>query len=315
MRLALSIAMVVAFGTSPARADAPDVSAVDRADALFQAGRALMEQGRLAEACPKLELSFKLAPRLGTMLNLGGCFERRGQLARALAIYERAATMAQEAGRADRERAARELAAAVEPRVARLLLVVEEPSPDLAIVADGEAVAPQGGLVPLDPGEHRLSATAPGKTAFATTVTARAGQAVRVTIPPLADAAPSPPSAPNAPSPSKPASVGRSIGVAAGLSLTVGGAVVGTIFGLQARAKRDDSNAHCDSTGCDQQGVDLIGEAKTAGNVSTIAFIGAGVGLTGAVAFFFVAPSRSNAAVSNVRIVVRPGGGALLGSF
>ena len=117
------------FGLSDvAHAEQP-AGEVDRADVLFHEGRTLVESGDLVGGCAKLEQSFQIAPRLGTMLNLGSCFERSGRLARAVAIYDRAATMAREAGRPDRERAARELAAAVEPRIAKLLLLVEDPAP------------------------------------------------------------------------------------------------------------------------------------------------------------------------------------------
>jgi hypothetical protein len=83
----------------------------------------------------------------------------------------------------------------------------------------------------------------------------------------------------------------RAIGVASGLGVAAIGITVGTIFGLRAGSKHDESSAHCDARGCDATGRDLIAEAKTAGNVSTAAFIGAGVGLAAAGVFVFFVPS------------------------
>src|SRR4051812_28700343 len=56
---------------APASAPAPSAAPAptDEADALFEEGRRLMTEGHLPEACAKLEKSFQLAPRLGTMLN------------------------------------------------------------------------------------------------------------------------------------------------------------------------------------------------------------------------------------------------------
>jgi hypothetical protein len=272
-----------------------------------------MDRGDLQQACPKLEESFQLAPRLGTMLNLGGCYEHGGQLARALGIYERAATMAHEAGRQDRELAARELAAQVEPRVARLLLAVTDPPPDLTVQADGDVVSTRGGLIPLDPGQRRIRAAAPGKIAFETTLTARAGETLRVTIPRLEDAPRTSAAPAESPMRAPPhAFSARSLGIVGGVAVAAAGAIVGTVFGIQAWQKRNESNAFCDASGCSQQGIDRIGQAKAAGNVSTIAFAGAGAGLACGAAFFFLAPAPSP---SRVSLGIGPGAVAIRASF
>src|SRR5690242_3541508 len=155
------VAACVLFCAAPAaNAEPPQTQ---EADALFEEGRRLLDAGQLPEACAKLERSFQLAPRLGTMLNLGACYELRGQLAHAIAIYERAATLARQQGRADREKIALDYAAALEGRVGKLVLVIEETSPQLVTQVDGETLSTQSGLVPLDPGRRRLSARVPGR--------------------------------------------------------------------------------------------------------------------------------------------------------
>jgi hypothetical protein len=71
------------------------------------------------------------------------------------------------------------------------------------------------------------------------------------------------------------------------LALTTGaiglvGAVVGTVSGLTAASKKSDAEKVCPGLCPSQNGVQLWSDARTAGNVSTIAFVVAGVGLTGA---------------------------------
>jgi hypothetical protein len=247
------------------------------ADALFEEGRRLLDERRLPEACAKLERSFQLAPRLGTMLNLGACYELRGQLAHALAIYERAATLARQTGRTDREQVALDYAAALEAKVGKLVVVTQESSPELVTQVDGETISTRSGLVPLDPGRRRLVARVPGRRPFETTVDVVAGKNTTVTIPKLAVEAP--------PEPQRDA---RPFILAGGLGLTVVSAGVGTFFGLRAKAKKDD--AQCDASGCTADGLTTYDQARTAGTLSTVAFAVAGVALVATIALVMLLP-------------------------
>src|SRR5262249_47437855 len=244
------------------------------ADALFEEGRRLLDEKRLPEACAKLERSFQLAPRLGTMLNLGACYELRGQLAHALAIYERAATLARQTGRTDREAVALDYAAALEARVGKLVVVTQETSPQLVTQVDGETISTQSGLVALDPGKRRLVARVPGRIPFETTVDVVAGKNTTVTIPKLSLEAPKPPPESD--------SSARTWFIVGGLGVTVASAGVGTFFGLRAKSKKDDSG--CDATGCTADGLTTYDEARTAGTISTVAFVVSGVALAATIA-------------------------------
>jgi serine/threonine-protein kinase len=80
--------------------------------------------------------------------------------------------------------------------------------------------------------------------------------------------------------------------VAAGVGVV--GVGIGTVFGLQAMSKRSDASNACPGQCADQNGIDLWKSAKTAGNVSTVAFIVGGVGLAaGATLWFTAKPSAS----------------------
>jgi hypothetical protein len=292
--MAFGVAMLLAV---PARAQTPDLA---RADALFKEGRALMDRGELDLACPKLEESFRIAPRLGTMINLGGCFERRGQLSRALAMYERAATMARDAGRADREKAARELAARVERRVAKLIVELPTPSVEgLVVEVDAEAISLRAGLLPIDPGKRVVRARAPGKQTWSTEVTASPGATVRVTIPTLESetTAEKPTKSAVEPAPARlvePTAPWRTPAVITAAAIGVGGVALGTVFGLKAKSKNDDAQPHCNAVGCDSNGVALIDQARSAGNISTVSFIVGGAALATAVVLYLVVPAGSH---------------------
>jgi hypothetical protein len=307
-----ALVLLATLARAPSAAAAPAApAATDEADALFEEGRRLMAEGHLPEACGKLEKSFQLAPRLGTMLNLGACSERRGELAHAITLYERAATLAHQLGRPDREAAAREFAAALAPRVGKLLVVVAEPLPELVAQVDGETLSTQSGLVPIDPGTRHLIARAPGRTSFQATLTIRAGETTTVTIPKLAKE--SAPRAPDDRAPTAPGG-GRTWLLVGGLGVTAVAAGVGAFFGLRAKSKHDDSSAFCDATGCTADGLTLIDQAKTAGNVSTVAFVVAGAALAGTVlAYVLTGDAAPTRAAGRVGLALGPLG--VVGAF
>lgn len=182
------VGVLVGLGHGVARAQQGAEKAM--AEQLFEAGRTLTKQGRHAEACPKFEASFALEPALGTQLNLARCYERLGKLASAWGHYREAAGRAKQAGQSQRERAARSFAAALEPRLPRLVIRVPEGSvvAGLEVSRDGTAVSRAlfDNEIYVDPGEHQVSAVAPGRARFKIVVTARAGKQVVVEIPVLA---------------------------------------------------------------------------------------------------------------------------------
>src|SRR5580692_10449432 len=107
-RAAVGVALVCALtSTSP---EASAQAEVGKADALFNAGRSLLEAGEYTDACPKFAESQKLAPGLGVTLYLADCYERVGRTASALAEFRRAIVIA--AARGDRRQSIAEERAA-----------------------------------------------------------------------------------------------------------------------------------------------------------------------------------------------------------
>jgi len=167
--------------------------------------------------------------------------------------------------------------------------------------------------VPVDPGTHRIVATATGKRPWETSVQVAESAQVTLQIPALA-ALPAESPVHREPSQSDSGRTHRaSAWVAGGISLA--GVAVGSIYGLTARSKNDDSMAYCsEKTICSQRGVTLRDEARNDALVSTIAFGVGAVALAGAVVLWATAPNggqpSKRAAVS---LSVLQSGGARFG--
>jgi len=299
----LWVLAVLFMSTPRAHAQAPDAAA---AQALFDQGKALMTAGKAVEACPKFAESQRLDPGVGTLLNLAACYEAAGRLASAWSTFLEAESAARLAGSAEGLEVSRDRASALAPRLSKILLTVAANAPlDLEIQRDGVLVgrAQWGLAIPADPGQHTIVAHAPGRTPWQRDIDlTEPGATIEVAIPELALAPPPPPPAAAAPAPAPPpeppskdgkesSALGTQHYVALGVGgLGVVGVVVGSIFGLQSMAKGDEAALHCDGGDCrDMEGVTLLDDARSAGNVSTIAFIVGGVGLAGGALLWFTA--------------------------
>jgi hypothetical protein len=200
----LFVAVACSLTTLEARAQASAESAA--AQALFDDARGLMAQGRAAEACPKLEESQRLDPGSGTLVNLAKCYEETHRLASAWSTYLDAAAAAKTAGNSERESGARALAAALAPRVSKLIVSVapEANVPDLQVLRDQILVgAPQWGIaIPVDEGDHAIVAKAPGFHEWETTARVTGEGATVTVVVPLLARAEQPSPAPANPTPS-----------------------------------------------------------------------------------------------------------------
>jgi hypothetical protein len=144
------------------------------AQALFDEARQLMAEGRYREACPKLEESQRVEPGWGTLINLADCHEHIGRTASAWSEFLQVASGSKQAGQIERAQAAKARASAVEPRLSKLTIAVSElhrPA-GLEIKRDQFLVGPAqwGTAVAVDPGEHVVEASAPGKRTWRRTI-------------------------------------------------------------------------------------------------------------------------------------------------
>jgi tetratricopeptide (TPR) repeat protein len=273
-----------------------------QADALFAEGRDLLEKGRFPEACAKLARSEELSPAVGTLLNLGYCYEQVGKLRSAMDAYAEAETLATAAGEAKRASFAKERFAAVEPRTPRLIVRVVPPeAPGLEVKRNGTTQ------------DYVVTATAPRHVPWRGAIIVRGeGAVVTLIVPPLdyAAAAAAPAAAPE-PSPLTHRRL-AALGLGALGALAIGG---GIGVGLAAKSRHDDAGPHCDATGCDETGVQIQHGAAVQGNVAT-ALVGFGLLSAAAGVYLWIvgAPEESPASRA-VRVGVSPLGPAVGGRF
>ena len=134
------------------------------AEALFRAGRQLLQEGKLEEAFAKFEESYRLDPTAGALLNMGECRFRAGKSASAWALYQQAATLADVQGKPDLYELALHRQQELEPNLSYLTFHVSKAVPGLEVKRDGVLVgaAQFDVTLPVDPGRHFISAQAAG---------------------------------------------------------------------------------------------------------------------------------------------------------
>jgi hypothetical protein len=300
------------------------------AEALFAEGRKLLAAGNYAAACAKLEASQRLDPGVGTMLNLGDCYEKTGKTASAWAEFRDAAAMARAAGSTERVETARSRAAALEGRLSRL--TIRSGAAGAQIVRDGRPIDPAtlGVPLPVDPGRYTIEASAPGKEKWSRTVEIKADREnVTVDIPPLGDGPITPLAVPTSAAPrvapateptraeNERAGAGnaqRAVAVGAG-AIGLVGLAVGSYFGLHAASLWSDAKSRCQSypEHCGADATSLSKDARSAGNVSTAFLIIGGVGVASGAVLWLTAPRTLTA--STVVVGFSPSSVVVGGAF
>jgi serine/threonine-protein kinase len=324
----MRLAAVLLSSGSPASAQlAPSGNDRVAAEALFDEGRNLVAAGKLAEACPKFADSQRLDPSPSTLLNLASCWEKLGRTATAWVTYKEAASASHALGRADYVATAQRHADALAPKLARITVEVPHPVEGLELRRDGMVVSSVecGQAIPVDPGTHTIQARAPGHAEWSVATVALEGSLVTVTVPalealPAAAQPPSttapplsaPESAPAAPAAEAPPrakgeSSLRTTGVVIG-SAGIAGLVIAGTFAAFAKARYDDSLKNCEQGNpnlCNATGVSQRGDARTYGDVATVAVsIGAPALVGGAVLWLL---GRTPEGTSNATSVRAPG--------
>jgi hypothetical protein len=292
---------------------------------LFQEGRDLMTRGRYTEACPKLAESQRLDPGGGTLLNLALCHEKEGRLATAWSEFAEALALATRDRRTDRMEAAEAHARDLEKRLPRVVVDVPPSSriDGLEIRCDGAVLRPPawGTAAPVDPGEHAIEATAPGRVPLRTVVRVdREGETRHVILPllPLAPvsvgpAAPTDKPSPRTSSPPPSPSPSRAPSAAAVMLLVVGGVGVGvgTYFGLDALAKRRDVENGCpDPTRCTSELKERNDRALRSADLATGAFLFGAVAL-GVGSYLWISSPADRSPATALSLAPSPGGASL----
>lgn len=176
----------------------------------------------------------------------------------------------------------------------------------LARRLDGTALA-------VDPGEHTFTFQSPGQPLLSKQLIIRQGdkgrkEQVMLGTPPKAELLR--PGQGEKP-PAEPFSTQKKIAVAvAGVGAV--GVLVGAVFGVSSVSKHGDAEKYCSGAACrDQRGFDAANSARSAGNVSTVAFIVGAACLAGGAALWFTAKPHPN----ETRVGLGLGSVQVAGSF
>lgn len=334
------LTMLSAMGAGPVWAQ--DSAAPQRARTLYDAAVKELDASGPTSACPMFEEVITLAPEsVGGWTMLGECRKRQGRLASAFQAYTQAAGVAARLGQPLRSEKAARLAAAIEPRLARIVLVLSDgarQSPGLEVRLDGQSVAPEelDAALPVDRGDHVIEVRADGKRPLELRQRVEFDAAVvSVRVDELLPVAPDPAPKPEAPDAPPSAALGkaqrgpaapiahveaspppardwrRTAGIAAA---AVGGAglVAGSVAGIVAITRRDASNdGHCRRNVCDDEGIALREASLLAGNLSTGLFVAGGV-LAAAGVTLVLLPARRDSAA---RLLIGPGHAGVRAAF
>jgi serine/threonine-protein kinase len=271
-----------------------------RAERAFREGRELLKQGNYDSACPKLEESHRLDPALGTLANLGVCYEEWGKLASASRIYHQLVLQARERRQPDREAFAVERIAALEPQLPRIVLDFEGPAPT-AVSLDGEPLSSTVWSRPIvvDPGTHRVEVRSMHQGFWSREVDVRRSQSLRLVVSvlePVNDqSSPAPPSVGKTADGAK---ASEGLPPARTAAVVLGGigsaaAVVGSVFGILAYSTHASSDDECGPKGaCTVEGRELRDKSFDQATASTISFGIAAASLAGAIGLWLSAPTK-----------------------
>ena len=330
--VAFLFVIAAAAVSSPARAQSSDALA----EALYNSALELMEAGKDAEACPKLEQSQEIDPAVGTLLYLGLCYERTGKTASAWAAYRAAGEASRKANQPERRDIALERAGKLEPHLSKLTLQMPSDAivPGLEIRLDGAPVgtAAVGVPMPVDPGEHLLVVNAPGYQSStqnivvggnADTKTVELAPLQPISSETVAPIAPTPtPATTSQPARNDARDEVRDQGSGASTQRTLGlviggvglvGLAAGGYFGLQSNSKENEARDNCGNypNDCSPAGISANDDAQTAAGYATIGFIAGGAALLGGIILYATAPNDppASATLRLDPVVARSGGG------
>jgi hypothetical protein len=182
----VSLAMLGRAGAAYAQGGVgPSPDEITAARALF--GEALRdeEKNHFAAALEKFQRVAAVKETPAVRYRIGTCYEGLGRRAQAFASYQATVRLGEsEPQSLDVVQAARARVDALSKRVARLTLTLSTDAPPEADVRiDGENVGALRDEVPLEPGSHVVTASAPGREPFRSELTLYEGAVASLAIP------------------------------------------------------------------------------------------------------------------------------------
>ena len=286
------------------------------ADRAFKEAVRRMNAGNYKTACPLLERSHSLNPSSGTLLNLGDCQEHLGRTASAWRTFTEARALASATGRDDRAQVASARANRLVPTLCRLVIF---PPPERrpisrsrstrcsslprATVGQSRSIPENiaSARPPQEGGEVVIAVQAPESGAIAQVQLPAAARGIAGATP-MAE-------------PEHSALDGQRVAALSCGAVGVVGLALGAAFGLQSSAKHSQSDDYCAGSTCSNpRGVELMDDARRAGNVSTVSFVVGGLGLGAGAVLWFARPFGEHEVVK-ANVGLTPTGIEMRGSW
>lgn len=233
----------------------PTASEISVARRLFDEGKAAEEAGRFAEAAAKFRKAIAIKDTPGMRYHLARCEEEQGAFVEALVEYDRARELIEHGAKAaDVAKLLDGAREKVRAKLALLTLLLPDDVKNVAVVLDGKALSSSvlELPMPINPGKHRISAAAVGRTKFEGELQLGFGEVKQLAIElPVSTTAPAvaaspPPLAPSkresAPAPSSAAGSGtpaRTFVLAAEASLFAAALTTGIVFTFAKSGAKD----------------------------------------------------------------------------
>ncbi len=316
------VALAIALAGAPASAQ-PSAADLETARTLFKEGKEKRAAGDLRGALETLKAAHALGQTPITALELARTHVLLGQLVEARELALGVARMPVQSDETARSAAARadaaKLAEELRPRIPTLVVRLVGDASGATVAIDGVALPAAARDQPrkVNPGEHTVSAVRAGdpevtrKVAVGEAETREVALELLAPAPPRIAVAPRPAPAPVAPAPA-PAPRRTSALVPIGLSATAVGVLVGAVTGISALSTASDLRATCPGYQCGPSEHDALARGRTMGNIATVSFGVAAVGLVVATVGFYT-PREPKAA--SVTPYVGLGGAGIHGAF
>ncbi len=303
--LALSLAYPGASRADEAPPAGSNRSAV--AQALFDEGKDLGKAGKYAAAIKKLRPSYQLEPTRGTLQALALAQEKLGKMASAYASFVKLRDESKRAGDADRLEYAKAHLAAIEPKLARVVVRIDNAPKGGVLTLDGIVLPLEslGTPLPVNSGEHRLRFLRDGVILGSARFPIQDGQIREVSLQlaspranrPSSGAGHTPPAADGA----DPSERMRLIGLAAaGTGVVAIG--VGSYLFVDGRAEEEDVAGACPGDSCPTSELVDRGNGARSRKFAGLATAGLGVALLGVGATIFLTHRED----SEVALVTSP---------
>ncbi len=312
---------------------------------LFDEGKAAEDAGEFRVAAEKFRRAASIKDTPGIRFHLARCEEEQGAFVEAVLEYDRARELLDSGVKA--ADVAKLLPAARERAQAKVAQLTIKPPPhvaDLTIALDGKALSTSvwGAAMPINPGKHRVTASAPGRADYSYELELGSGETaeIKVELRELPKPTSSPPTTAALPPPVSQAALAppraedsslqpRTVVLVTEATLVGVGLTTGIIFSVLRSAADDRYDTATQAVlaevgGSDPDGVACSGdmapapcaELQQAGRdrtrnatVSTAGFIAAGVSAAAFGLTYWLWPHDT--ATASARAVPLPGGAAL----